>query len=212
MALYDLVIARVKDDGQKLSDPDDYNNAVTAALARYSKGKPRTLVRDLPGTDSHNLALPVEWCPDFSVATALEYPIGSVPADILPPADWCMYVSPTSSVIRLTNLSPAATESVRCTFTALHTEATLPVVDQEAVADLAASICLLQLAAAYGNSTDSTIQADSVDHQSKTDQYRRLAQELRRKGLAALGLDDEDTTPAASVVAAPPKRRNRWGR
>lgn len=212
MALYDLVISRVKDDSGKLVDPTDYNNAVTAALARYSKGKPRTLVKDLPGTDGHDLALPVEWCPDFSAVTALEYPIGSVPADILQSACWALYQSPTTTVIRLTDLSPAVAESVRCTFTALHTEATLPVVDQEAVADLAAAICLLQLSAAYGNSMDNTIQADSVDHQSKTDQYRRLAQELRRKGLAALGLDDEDAAPAASVVAAPPKRRNRWWR
>lgn len=212
MALYDLVISRVKDDSGKLADPTDYNNAVTAALARYSKGKPRTLVKDLPGTDGHDLALPVEWSADFSAVVSLEYPIGNVPADILQPGCWMLYQSPTTTVIRLADLSPAVTEYVRCTFTVLYTEATLPVVDQEAVADLAAAICLLQLAAAYGNNMDSTIQADSVDHQSKTDQYRRLAQELRRKGLAALGLDDEDTTPAASVVAAPPKRRNRWGR
>lgn len=212
MELYGLVKERVKDDSGKLVDPDDYDSAITAALMRYSKGKPRNLVRDLPGTDSHDLALPVEWSSDFSVVVSLEYPVGTVPADMLQPADWCLYVSPASTVLRLSDLIPAATESVRCTFTALHTEATLPVVDQEAVVDLAAANCLLQLSAAYGNSIDNTIQADSVDHQSKTDQYRRLAQELRRKGLAALGLDDEDAAPAASVVAAPPKRRNRWAR
>jgi hypothetical protein len=211
MALYDLVIARVKDDAEKLVDPTDYNDAITAALARYSKGKPRILVRDLPGTDGHDLALPVEWSPDFSEVRSLEYPIGTVPADLLQPGCWALYQSPTSTVIRLDDLAPAATETIRCTFVVLHTEATLPATDVEPVADIAAAICLLQLAAAYGNSTDSTIQADSVDHQSKTDQYRRLATELRRKGLAALGLDDEDAAPAAAVVASPPPRRTRWG-
>lgn len=212
MALIDLVIARVKDDAEKLTNPADYNNAITAALARYSKGKPRVLVRDLPGTDSHDLALPVEWSADFSAVRSLEYPIGNVPADILQTDCWALYQSPTSTVIRLTDLAPVATESIRCTFSVLHTEATLPATDIEPVADIAAAICLLQLAAAYGNSMDSTLQADSVDHQSKTDQYRRLATELRRKGLAALGLDDEDAAPAASVVAPPPPRRSRWVR
>lgn len=209
MALYDLVISLVKDGSNKLVDPADYDNAIVAALARYSKGRPRTLVRDLPGAGGHDLALPVEWSADFSVVASLEYPVGNVPASMLQPAAWCLYVSPVATVIRLSDLSPAATESIRCTFTALHTEDTLPIVDYEAVADLAASICLLQLSAAYGNSTDSTIQADSVDYQSKTDQYRRLAETLRVKALSALGLNGDDVIPAASVVAPPPTRRAR---
>lgn len=211
MALIELVIAAVQDAATRLTQ-DDYTNAITAALARYSKGKPRILVRDLPGTASHDLALPVEWSPDFSAVRSLEYPIGNVPADILQSDCWALYQSPTSIVIRLTDLAPANTESVRCTFTVLHTEATLPVVDQDAVAELAASNCLYQLSAAAGNNMDSTIQADSVDYQSKTDQYRRLAADLRKKALTSLGLDDDNVTPPASVVAAPPPRRSRWGR
>lgn len=211
MKLYDLVIAAVQDAAEKLT-VDDYFNGITAALNRYSTANPRVMVRDIAGTDSNDLALPAEWIAGFSTLRALEYPIGTIPADLLQSHCWSLYQAPSSCVIRLADLQPTSAESVRCTFTVLHSEETLPAVDQQAVAELAASACLYQLSAAYGNSMDNTIQADSVDYQSKTDQYRRLAAELRKQALAALGLDGDDAIPPASVVAAPPQRRRRWGR
>lgn len=211
MTLYSLVIAAVQDAAEKLN-VDDYTNGINAALKRYSTANPRVLVRDLPGADSHDLALPVEWVADFSVIRSLEYPVGNVPADILQTDCWSLYQSPATTSIRLFDLTIGTTDTVRCSFTVIHSESTLPVTDQQAVAELAASSCLYQLSAAYGNSMDSTIQADSVDYQSKTDQYRRLAADLRKQALSALGLDDDDAIPPAAVVAAPPPRRSRWVR
>ena len=85
----------------------------------------------------------------------------------------------------------------------MHDEASLPLSDLEAVANLAASFCLRQLASAFGQTGDSTIQADSVNYRSKCDEFRRLADSYEALYKNHLGLKDGDTVPAASVTARP---------
>ena len=82
MALIDRVKDKVKDDSGRLSDLADYAPAIEAALAGYSKHKPKTLVRDLSGTGGHDLALPAEWDPEFSSILRVEYPAGRVAGGI----------------------------------------------------------------------------------------------------------------------------------
>lgn len=207
MAIYDLTAGKIKDDSGRLTS-ENIAAAVAEALNRYSSVRPWLLVRDQVAPGGHDIDLPLDWYPGFSEVLSIEHPIGSVPEKLLPRGSWRMYATPDGELIRLTSSIPQG-NSLRITFTVLHSEDSVPAGDQETVANLAASICCLQLAAIYGSAMDSTLQADTVDHQSKTDQYRRLAKEYEGRYKAALGLKDGDTVSPSMVVAPPPARRRR---
>lgn len=75
----------------------------------------------------------------------------------------------------------------------------------ESCLKLAASTCLDKLAAYFASEGNSTINSDSVDHQSKSDRYRRLANSYRKQY-------QEQTTKtttgtAAGAIVALPKRQ-----
>lgn len=214
MNLIDLIRSKVKDDSGKLSDPDDLTSACTEALNRYSKARPLEVVVDIPGAGTHDVDLPTDWIEGFSSIIQVEYPVDQVPARIIERRFCQLYAAPTGKKLRIWTINPTAAEMVRQTYTILHSEDSVPVVDLEAVANLAASICLRQLAAAFGQTSDSTIQADTVNYRSKADEFRRLADSFEGLYKSHLGIKDNDTVAAASTVAAPPERdvrtRPRW--
>jgi hypothetical protein len=209
MPLYDLTKSRVKDDSGKLLDPFDYNDGVASAIARYSKVRPLELVADTPGSGNHDCDLPNDWLEGFSVITQVEYPVDRIPANIIDRADYSIYATPIGKKLRILIATPAADEMIRQTYTVMHTEATIPAIDLDAVASLAASICCHQLALAFGNTSDPTIQADSVNYRSKGDEYARRAKELEGRYKSHLGIKDGDTVAAASTTAPPPEKDSR---
>ena len=81
MATIDIntVIAKVKDDSGRLTQGDDYQPAVDAALEQYANHRPKELVKDLAGNGTHDLALPAEWVDEFSRVRQVEYPVDEVP-------------------------------------------------------------------------------------------------------------------------------------
>lgn len=204
MALIDLVKAKVKDESGKLVDPTDYTNGVNEALKRYSKNRPRLVCEDLAGAGTHDLALPAGWSEGVSTICSVEYPVGVVPEALLGSDIWTMYRTPAATKLRLLTYTPEATETVRVLYSAVHTEATVPAADLEAVANLAAAICLRQLAAAFGQTTDPTIGADVVNYRSKTDEFRRLAEAYEGLYADHLGIG-KDTPVAAAMAVAKPK-------
>ena len=86
------------------------------------------------------------------------------------------------------------------TFTILRTDATIPDVDVDALSWLAASLCCEELARAYTPSTDSTINADSVDYKSKAAEFSARGKTLLKWYKEHLGIKDDDVTPPASAV------------
>lgn len=205
MPLLDLVKGKVKDDPGRLTDADDFTPAIAAALEKYSGHRPKEIVKDLAGDGSHDLALPEEWVEEFSQIRRVEYPIGEVPETLLDADEWTLYRAPAGLKLRLMEEAPAVGESVRATFTVGRLEADIPAGDLDAVACLAASFCLRTLAALFGHSSDSSIQADSVSRGSKIDEFRRLADSLETRYHAHMGIDPKGGSAAASVVAAAPK-------
>lgn len=208
MNLTEVIQSKVKDDSGKLVE-SDYTSAVTEAIKRYSKHRPRLVVEDLAGNATHDLLMPAGWCDGHSSIISIEYPIGEVPEILLDSLDWSFYLIPAGLRLRLMELAPAIGETVRVTYSALHDESTVPEVDEEAIANLAASLCLRQLATAYGQTGDSTIQADAVNYRSKTDEFRRLADSFETLYKNHLGLKDNDTVPAAMATARPPQSNRR---
>jgi hypothetical protein len=201
MGLFDLTCGKVKDDSGKIDNPGDYQTAITAALKRYSKHRPLNLVADIPGDGGHDYSLPEGWNPGLSGILCVEFPAGLIPEVILDSRDYKLYQSPAGQKLRILNIIPTAEEAIRVTYNGLHTEETLPEADQEAVASLAASICCGQLAAAFGNTSDPTIQADVVNYRTKTDEFRRLADFLEGQYKEHLGIFGVDSTPAAMAVS-----------
>lgn len=205
--LIDMIRSKVKDSSGKVTDPDDFLSAATEALNRYSKFRPLVVVVDIPGSGSYDCALPDDFIIGFSEITRVEYPPGRVPANIIDPRDYSIYQSPGGPVLRILIAQPDPDELVRQTYTLMHSEDSCPAVDLEAVANLAASLCLRQLAAAYGQTSDPIIQADVVNYRSKSDEFRRLADSFEAQYKQHLGIRDNDTVAAAATVAPPPDSR-----
>jgi hypothetical protein len=201
--LIDRVTAKVKDASGEIT-PDDYEAAAVEALKCYSRHRPRHLVEDLPGTGANDLALPADWAEGTSTVVSVEYPVGRIPESLIDARDYRLYRAPAGLKLRLLTVAPAAPETVRLLYTTQHTEASIPVGDEEAVANLAAAVCLRQLAARYGQTSDPTIGADVVNYRSKADEFRRLAQAYDEAANAHLGIGTKTDTAAASVTAPKP--------
>lgn len=204
MNLYDLTKQKVKDTSNKLDDPTDFENNIAAAIHKYSEDRPRLVCADVTGEDGPDIPLPSDWADGLSTISAIEYPIGTVPETLIDSRDWRFYRTPTDTFIRFANEAPASDEEVRLLFNALHTELTIAPSDLDAVADLAASKCFFQLAASYGQTSDPTIQADSVNYHSKSGEFTRLAKAAEALYKSKLGIKEGDTTGAAMATALPP--------
>lgn len=207
MSLYDLTKQKVKDTSGKLDDPTDFENNIAAAIYKYSEDRPRLVCSDIPGEDGPDIALPADWAAGLSSISAIEYPIGTVPESLLDSRDWRFYRTPTDTFIRFAAVSPASSAEVRLLYNALHTELTIPASDLDAVADLAAAKCFLQLAAAFGQTGDPTIAADSVNYRTKTGEFTALAKKSESLYKNHLGIKEGDTTGAAMATAPPPDSR-----
>jgi hypothetical protein len=206
MSLLDLTIGKVKDESGKLVD-QDYQDAIGAALKRYSKHRPRILVDDIPGDGGHDYALPQLWSDGLSAIQSVEFPADLVPEVMLDSRDYRLYATPAGNKLRIPYITPTADEIIRVTYNGLHTEESLPEGDIEAVASLAASTCCSQLAAIFGQTSDPTIQADVVNYRSKTDEFRRLADYLEGQYKEHLGIKAGDTTSAAMATSPPAEER-----
>jgi hypothetical protein len=199
------IIAKVKDDSAKVA-PDDYESAAAEALKRYSKHRPRLVCEDLTGNGTNDLLLPTGWSEGISSIVSIEYPMGQVPETLLDTDYWTIYQQPAGKRLRLLEAKPTALERVRVLYSALHPKATIPAADEDAIANLAASICLRLLATAYGQTGEPLIQADVVNYRSKTDEFRRLADSFEKIYKDHLGLKESDTTPAAMTTVSPPDK------
>jgi hypothetical protein len=180
--------------------------ALSKAVKRYSQDRPREVVEDEVGngTPDYALTLLASWAEGFSTVKKIEYPLDALDdddANTLQEDSWKIYNKPAGKVIRFVDDKPVATESMRITYTALHvcddTQSTIPVADEEAVQMLAASGFCNMLATYYANSQDSTIQADSVDHKSKSGDYAARAKTYRQQYFDHLGLQEGEVPPAS---------------
>jgi len=187
---------------------EELDRQIQEAVRRYSRVRPREVVEDEVGNGTHDLAVTLlaSWEDEFSVILQVEYPIRSTTVDppILERDEWIAYRTPAGRVLRLLTAAPAATETVRITYTALHVADelafTIPDGDFDAVANWAAALCLRALANKYAQNTAPTLGADAVDHRTMSDQYSRLARELEKDVSRALRLD-ENQVGAGSVTA-----------
>lgn len=207
-----LVVDLIRDDAARIATTER-DRAITAAVERYSKDRPKVAVEDLTPTGANTVPLPAGWVTDFSTLRALEYPVGNVPPTMIDTTRYSFYQTPSAEVIQVVDSVAVTAGSVRATYTIKHTVSgvadTIPLGDREPVACWAAAILCDELAAFYSGGTDSTIQADSVEGRSKAQEYSARAKALRKRYLDELGVDDKRSQPAGAVVEL--KRPDSWG-
>lgn len=205
MALSDfqsLVDDLLRDDASRIS-ATQRDTAIATAVARYSKDRPRAKVQDVVSPGGNLLPLPAAWESAFSDLDILEYPVGNVPPIYISPQAWSLYATPTELKIMVSFGLPVSA-SVRATYSIAHqvdgSADTVPIGDREPVSCLAAASLCDQLAGLYSGDSDSTISADSVNHQSKAGEYASRARSLRKRYFDELGIDTKKNVPAGVVV------------
>ncbi len=203
-----LKVQGVLQDGAKDLTTEDQDGLIQEAVRRYSGARPRELVKDLAGNGTHDYAVSslTSWSEGFSVIRAVEFPVSAtdVTPRYLEHDDWIEYVTPTARVLRMLRDAPAATQTIRVTYTVLHqadgSGLTVPDGDFDAVANWAASLCCRALANRYAQQITASLSADSVDHQSKSDRYARRAAELWKDVSKALHLSEDETAAGGAIV------------
>ncbi len=199
----DKVDQTVKDTAGKL-DPTERDNFIQEAVKIYSKHRPREVVKDIAGANAYDYSIGTNlasWIDDFSIIKSIEYPADQRDPQYIDEDDFIIYKKESDLFIRFLADTPQATEKIRVTYTALHilSEAlnTIPLVDQDAVCNLAASLCSGALASYYAQTSDSTIGADSVNYRTKSQEYSSRAKDQKKLYMDHLGLKDGDVAPAS---------------
>lgn len=159
------------------------------ALKFHSKYKPQVIVEKIDGTDVFDYKLSTSltnWKDDFSVVRQVEYPVDDddQSADILDEHSWEVYQKPDGHYLRFLENTPDASEDIRVTYTTFHTctmtgDCTVKQFNEEAVQILGASFFCEMLGTYHAQAGDSTIDADSVNHKSKSSEYTARAKTLR---------------------------------
>ncbi|MCC7487627.1 MAG: hypothetical protein IT529_21845 [Burkholderiales bacterium] len=192
-----------REDAGKIATTD-IDRAIDLAVVRYSEDRERIKVEDLTPTDANTLPLPTGWETGFSALRSLEYPIGNVPPTMIDPARYSLYQSPASTVIKTLDGVSVAAAAVRASYTIKHAVTssldTIPLQHREPVACWAAASLCDQLATFYAGQSDSTMQADTVNHQSKSAEFSARARALRKRYLDELGVEEKRNAAAGVVV------------
>ena len=181
----------------------DFADLVRAALARYSKDRPRKAFQDYAGDGAaYDFSLPADWDAALSTVLAVEYPQGEREPVYLQRRDWTIYGAGTSAAkLRLLRLTPGTGETARLFYAAPHTAddaaTSIPANDLIAAAWLAAAEGCHILARRFAQSAEPLIGADAVSYPSKASEYTRLAKELERKYQAHIGQREGDTAGPA---------------
>jgi hypothetical protein len=202
-----LVDDLVRDRDQVIA-PSERATAIASALSRYSADSPRPCVEDVISVSGGpRLPVPTGWLEGVSELRALEYPVGKVPPSQIGLDAVSLYQSPTGIEIVML-LSVFADDVVRVSYTGGHvldaTQTTIPSRHVHAVAAFAASILCGQLSAYYATEGAPTLQADTVDHQGKTERYRNRARDLAAEYTRTVGAaQPERQRPGMAEVAIP---------
>lgn len=161
--------------------------AITNAVIKFSQDRPRLIVADVTGNGTPYYILSTvlsAWVDEFSRVEQIEYPASAPGADYVPSYlqeadDWEYYATPSNKYLRLKTVVPAATETLRVTYSTLHTHTTVtdtvPSAHLDALCDLAAHFACMALATKMAGSNDPLIKADSVNYRDSQLKYSQQA-------------------------------------
>jgi len=155
--------------------------AIAQAILEHSRHRPQILVQDVDGDGSSfdfNVTNLTSWSQGFSVIKQLEYPVDDddETPNLLQEYEWTIYHKPTGYFIRFLRDTPSSDEDFRATYTALHTctdsACTVEDYDEKVVQMLASAYFCFMLSTYYAKTNDASISADSVNHTSRSSEYK----------------------------------------
>jgi len=193
----------------QLTGTDEKDKAIAKAMQIHSKHRPQEVVKDVTGDGGFDYDLSgklTSWDDDFSRILVIEYPVDDTDDDknILEVEAWRTYNHPTNGKeLHFLEDTPQTTESFRVTYTARHSctvsACTVAGADEEAVQALAAALFCKILAAYNAQNEDSTIAADSVDHQSKRREYSAMAKSFMDEYNEHMNIQPGKPKPASAT-------------
>lgn len=195
---------RLQDEADQLttSAGGDLDQAIDAALAEFSRDRPRRVALEVEGTDAFDLLLAslgdagppsTQWAPDWSTLLQVVYPYVSTSRDLhrLEADEYVILDLPAGPTLRLLSVTPSSSETLLLVFTRPHAldenAETVPDAYLEALANLSAAYAFEALASFYAQGSDSSIEADVVDHRGRSAEYRTLAGAHRSRYWIAVG-------------------------
>lgn len=194
-----LVTALVRDDDGRLS-PGEVSGALELVINRYNSQRPLEVIEDLQVGANFVIETPESWIPKRSRICSIEYPVGNHRPTYINEDFYYVYDLPAADVeLRLVPGTATVGSEVRVAYTTNHTSAeTFHDDDCEALAYLGASILCDQLASIYGHQSDSSVQADSVEHGDKGRLFASRSRDFRARYETKFG--KPTSTQAASTV------------
>lgn len=205
MALADFqdIIDGLVQDTALILEENARDQAIEFARIRYSQDRPYLIYREVTADGTQILPLPVDWEANLSHLVMLEYPIDNVPPTLWPLDDFCLHQTVGGQKIHLTSAIPTG-EAVYLGFTTSHSLDisidTIPEQDREAVSKWAAAILCDQLSNHFAGFSEPTLQADTVDFNSKSRDYSSQARAYRKAYFDQLGIDPKRSVAAGVVV------------
>jgi hypothetical protein len=170
-------------------DSDDIDLAILAALSLFNNIFPKEKVASISGTGTNTYSVPTDWINEFSSLLKIEYTVGNVPATYLLEDEFEVYLDISGSYkIRLLTVSPTDAFYITYTIPRLTTEVQDSFV--EPFVWLCASLCLNKMAQSYLQTSDSSIDIDSVDYKTKSKECVDRAKTLRDMYLDFVGATD----------------------
>ena len=182
----DLVKLKVQFAKQDvLTDPDDYEKWILEAVKEYSNKRPYKTFKSYTGDNETYFSVPSDWEHGFSHVSQIEYPVESFPPTYIADKDFVYVETDQGWVIRFVNNSyPQLSDIFWLRYTKRHTvnasSSTIPIADKDAVCNLAASLTCQAIAEYYGNTADSTLEADVISYRTRGDEFSARGKELRK--------------------------------
>ena len=167
-------------------------SAVAAALARFGEDHAQEVVEGITGdgNDYYDLSDGLTaWDEDSSSVLAVEYPYTIGEDNELDLSEWSIEIAPsTGKTLYLNESSPAATETIKVTFTAPWAESSVPSRYVHPVAMLAGSYLARMIAARMAQSNESTVNADTFQRNVAARDWQDIADKLLVGYETALGV------------------------
>ena len=187
---------RVPELPTTIFDSADRDRAVNEAFAFYAAYRRNEFIEDIAGSGVFDLTLPGTFDHEASTLDSVEYPAGERIPKILDARCYTLYDDGGGTkVLRLLQDTPQTGETVRITYDAPYTLATMPTgtggaytEDEYVVINLASSYMCDWAAAYYSTTQRSSLAADSSDHLTQEQSFHESAKRFRDLAFESLGI------------------------
>lgn len=194
----------LRENRNRLS-PADWTIISEQGRQHFSRDKPSELIYDLTGNGTGVYTLTgvvTSWSNDFSQILTIESPTGENEPAMVERSTWKIYKpSSSSEQLKLFEITPDASETIRLTYTAPHsfseTTSTIGDNDKMLIGLLLAAYAAQALSADFLKANRSNIPNDSVDFSQKSKDMQALSDILfKRYATMIAGKTDGNVEPA----------------